>query len=175
MTDINDLDRHIGRYVDLSSKGEGASGFLVDVLDEIDYIPEPVRWVTLDWGQGWRVGSDTVISFPEPPHDEECDIVGPVRRIHLAMHGDRQCEKPDICTFEGMAVLAVRETRVWRMKQSRAYWQHRYISRARGMKTDPDGIERLIQESIAEGAPMEFVEHLQIIKHRALMATGKEG
>lgn len=171
MTDIHDLDRHIGRYVSLEEDGDSASGFLVDVHDEVDYTPNQVRWIVLDWGQGWRVSERTVLTFPGAPDGETCTVVGPVRRIHLVMHGERVCRTPEHCTFEGMAVRAVREIRIWRMKQNRAYWQWRYLGRAR--QESAVGVEGLIAEAVSEGAPAEFVDHLQIVKQRAVKKEGQ--
>lgn len=175
MTDIHDLDRHIGRYVSLEEGGEGMSGFLVDVADEVDYIPKPVRHVMLDYGYGFRVSEDTELIFPEPPADQRApEVMGPVRLMHLAMHRDVDCPSPsgvENCTYEGMAVRALRQLRIWRMRQSDAYWQHRFVRRVREMRSDPAGVTTLIEQAAGEGAPEHILDHLQIIATRAAKAA----
>lgn len=172
-TDIHDLDRHIGRYVSIEQDGEGADGYLVDVLDEVDYMPDPVRWVTLDWGQGFRVGSRTSFTFPDPPEGERPpQITGPVRRMHLAMHSDGMCLTPDICTYEGVAVRALREVRVWRMKQDDRYWKHTYVRPAQAAVRESQAkVRQIAWEATLEGAP----QHIQDLLDAAIFRAAKWG
>lgn len=178
MTDIHDLDRHIGRYVSLEEGGEGMSGFLVDVADEVDYIPKPVRHVMLDYGCGFRVSEDTELTFPGPPPGEQPpEVVSPVRLMHLAMHRDVECPSPsgvENCTYEGMAVRALRQFRIWRMRQSDAYWQHRFVRRVRELRNDPTGVKALIEQAAGEGAPGHILDHLQILAARAAKTAERQ-
>ncbi len=119
MTDIHDLDQHIGRYIDVQEGNFGAAGFLVNVLDRVEYVPEPVRWITLDWGQGVRVSADTVLTFPKIPKGEQVPrIVNPIQVMHDEMHGDRSCREGGGCAYRGLAIRALRGFRSWHMQQN---------------------------------------------------------
>lgn len=177
MTDIHDLDRHIGRYVDLQEDGEGMAGFLIDVGDEVDYIPKPVRYVTLDYGFGMRVSADTALTFPEPPGDQQPPkVVSPVRAMHLAMHAGRPCVDEVNCAYEGRAVRALRAFREWRMRQSDAFWQHHFVREVRGyaQQGDMESVGEIMRDARDEGAPQHILDHLQIMADRAAKAS-REG
>lgn len=172
MTDINDLDQYLGRYVVLTDPdGESAAGFLVQIHDAVDYIPYPVRSVMLDWGQGWRIGEPTEVDvYPASP-DGRKSITVPngIDVLHKAAHEGR-C--PDMnCWVRARTQL--RELRRWRMKQEDAYWQHKYIRRVRENRDDPDAVANLISRAAKEGAPGHIIDNLKIIAMRAAKATGE--
>ncbi|MFE0472741.1 hypothetical protein ACFW2V_14100 [Streptomyces sp. NPDC058947] len=164
MSDIHDLDRYIGRYITLTEGGDSAAGFLVDVVDDVRYAPRPVRWVTLDWGQGWPVTAETAITVaPEPPAGERLpdSVQNPIDVMHLAMHAGGNCTEGAHCLKATYAYTALRSFRQWQERQSDRYWVHHYVDR---MKADPGNerfTARLIQEARAEGAPQHIVERMQ--------------
>lgn len=172
MTDINDLDQHVGRYVDITSPdGTGASGFLVEVSDQIEYQPHPARIAILDYGYGWPVGQDTRIDFPDPPESHsDPEAVGPVRAMHLAMHYGDECEDVEECTYERLAVHAIRGFREWQMKQVDAYWENQYVSKVRSYAKSGDGHEvgDVIRDARHEGAPPHMVDRMERIAREHL-------
>jgi hypothetical protein len=171
ITDIHTLDQYIGRYVDLTENGEGMAGFLVDVCDEVDYIPHPVRSVTLDYGYGFRVSADTVIATPDPPEGLTSPRTeNPVALVHGILDG-RPCSDAG-CANRGRALNSVRAMRVWRMRQTMAYWQHLYVSRARAFRDDPVSLSDVRREAVHEGAPQEIIDHIDSIALRANKARG---
>lgn len=171
-TDIHALDQYIGRYVDLAENGEGMAGFLVDVCDEVDYIPHPVRSVTFDYGYGFRVSADTVVTTPDPPEGQAPPSTeNPVDLIHGILDG-RPCSDAG-CVNRVGALRSVRAMRIWRMRQTMAYWQHIYVSRARAFRDDPVSLSDVRREVVHEGAPQEIIDHIDSIALRA--AKAREG
>lgn len=172
ITDIHSLDQYIGRYVDLSEDGEGMAGFLVDVCDDVDYVPHPVRSVSLDYGYGMRVSENTVITTPDPPEGETAPRVeNPVQIVHAILDG-RPCSSAG-CANRGRALLAVRAMRVWRMRQTDAYWQHAYVSKVRGYaKSCIQSAGEIAREARDEGAPPHILEMLDGIIDRERRADG---
>lgn len=175
MTDINDLDQYLGRYVVLTDPdGESAAGFLVKIHDEIDYVPHPMRSVMLDWGQGWRIGESTEVDvYPGDPTQPDGPKVYPVTSgidiLHEFAH-DGGC--PDMnCRVRARRQL--RALREWRMKQEDAYWQHRYVRRVRENREDPAAVAYIIRQAHEEGAPENILDHLQILAERAYKAVAQ--
>lgn len=171
MTDINDLDRHIGRYVDFSQGDDGAAGFLVDIDDLVEYDPKPTRWITFDWGQGWPVTEDTEMSFPDPPKGgEKPSMVNPVRAVHLAMHDGGECRNAETCDYEGLAIRAVRGFRNWRIRQCDAYWENKYVRRVYGYAEDGNTHEmgEVIREAERREAPPHMIERMEAIAEKCL-------
>lgn len=173
MTDIHDLDQYVGKYIALTDPdGESAAGFLVQVHDEVDYIPYPVRSVMLDWGAGWRVGERTEIDvFPAAPNGEAPPkVIGAIDVLHEAAHvgpcPDSNCRM--------RARRQLRALREWRMKRDNAYWQYRFVRRMRENRDDPVTVTYLLGQAVQEGAPEEILSHLQIIAERAAKAV-REG
>jgi hypothetical protein len=172
VTDINDLDQYLGRYVTLTDPdGESAAGFLVRIHDAVDYIPHPVRTVMLDWGQGWRIGEDTDVDvLPGAPEGQQPpQVLSGIDILHEFAH-DGGC--PDMnCRVR--ARVQLRELRRWRMKQEDAYWTYKYVRRARAHRDDPDAVAHLIERAVRECAPMRVVDHLRIIAERAHKAASE--
>lgn len=172
MTDIHDLDQYTGRYVTLTDPdGESAAGYLVRVLDDVDYIPYPVRHVVLDWGQGWRVSEDTevLVAKQSPDGQQIPDFSSPLDVLHRAAHPAGAC--PDF-NCDVRARRQLRALRVWRMKQEDAYWQHKYVRRVRELRDDLEQVARVIAEADREGAPPRILDHLEIVATRAQKAAG---
>lgn len=170
MTDINDLDQYLGKYVSLTDPdGEGAAGFLVQVLDEVDYIPYPVRTVVLDWGQGWRVGESTEVDACQaaPDGQEAPRVTGGIDVLHEFAH-DGGCPDGNCRVRARRQLRALRE---WRMKQENAYWQHRFVRRVRKNREDPAAVAHVIRQAEEEGAPQDILDHLQILAERAYKAV----
>lgn len=174
MTDINDLDQYVGRYVALTDPdGESAAGFLVQIHDAVDYVPHPVRSVMLDWGQGWRIGESTEVDvYPADPTQPGGPKVHPVTSgidvLHEAAH---EGECPDMnCRVRARRQL--RALRIWRMKQDNAYWQHRFVRQVRENRDNLAAVTSILNQAIQEGAPEEILEHLRIIAMRSAKAAG---
>lgn len=169
MTDINDLDQYLGKYVELiDPDGESAAGFLVKIHDEIDYIPYPVRTVMLDWGQGWRIGESTEVNIvPAPEGQEAPKVISGIDVLHRAIHRDG-CPGLNCRTQARIQLRALRE---WRMKQESAYWQHRFVRRVRENREDPAAVAHVIRQAEEEGAPQDILDHLQILAERAYRAV----
>lgn len=164
MTDINDLDRHIGAYVDLSEGEHGAAGFLVDVSDDVKYEPRPVRWVALDWGQGWPVSADTAITvLAEPPAGEHLpeSVRNPIQVMHEAMHAESECADRSHCPEAASARTALKAFRRWQERQSEQYWVHTYVNRVKGGLNDADFTSNFIRDARSEGAPPHIIERMQ--------------
>jgi hypothetical protein len=172
MTDFNDLDQFLGRYVSLTDPdGESAAGFLIQIRDEVDYIPHPVRSVMLDWGQGWRVGKDTEVDvYPASPQGQKTvQVTSGIDILHEFAH-EGGC--PDMnCRVRARGQL--RALRVWRMKQEDAYWQHRYVRQVRESREDPAAVAYIMEEAAQEGAPENIMDHLRIIAERAYKAAAE--
>lgn len=174
MIDINDLDRHVGQYVDLQNADEGAAGYLVDIQDEVHYEPGPTRWVVFDWGQSFPVSAETVITFPEPPEGETPpDFINPVRAVHLAMHDEASCADAANCAYEEQAVRALKALRIWRMKQTDALWENRYVRRVRSYAETGDGhdVGEIIRDAVHEGAPPHMIDRMKTVASRILEKT----
>jgi hypothetical protein len=156
VSDIHDPDRYIGRYVTLAEDDESAAGFLVDVTDDVRYEPRPVRWVALDWGQGWPVSADTTITVaPEPPVEPEPDNVqNPIDVMHRAMHAGGDCTEGTHCIKSTYAYAALRAFRGWQERQSDRYWVHHYVDRVKASPDDDSLASNLIREAKSEGAPL---------------------
>jgi len=173
VTDINDLDQYLGKYIELiDPDGESAAGFLVRIYDEIDYIPEPVRTVMLDWGQGWRIGESTEVNIiPTPEGSRPPQVIGGIDVLHEFAH-DGGCPDANCRVRARRQLRALRE---WRMKQENAYWQHRFVRRVRENREDPAAVAHVIQEAEGEGVPQDILDHLQILAERACkaVATGR--
>ena len=171
MADFNDLDQFLGRYVSMTNPdGESAAGFLVKIHDEVDYIPEPVRSVMLDWGQGFRVGEDTEVDvFPASPDGRKAiQVANQIDVLHEFAHAGG-C--PDMnCRVR--ARVQLRALRVWRMKQEDAYWQHKYVRAARRAKGDPVVVTYILGQATQEGAPESILDHILVIAERAKKAAG---
>lgn len=169
MTDINDLDQYLGKYIELiDPDGESAAGFLVKIYDEVDYVPYPVRTVTLDWGQGWRVGPETEVNVaPAPQGQKAPQIISGIDVLHEFAH-EGGC--PDMnCRIRARRQL--RALREWRMRQEDGYWQHRFVRRVRENREDPAAVAHVIREAEQEGAPQHILDHLQIMAERAFKAV----
>lgn len=169
-TDIHDLDRHIGRYVTLTEGSESAAGFLVDVVDDVKYEPRPVRWIALDWGQGWPVSADTMVTVsPEPPAGESKPdgVQNPIDVMHRAMHDGGDCPEGTRCLKPTYAHTALRSFRQWQEKQSDRYWVHHYVNRVKAVLGDDNSVSDLIRDAKSEGAPPHIVERMQDILDRA--------
>lgn len=172
ITDIHTLDQYIGKYVDLSEGEDGMAGFLVDVYDVVDYIPHPVRAVSLDYGYGFRVSADTVIRVLEAPDGQEPPKVeNPVQLVHAVMDG-RPCSDAG-CANRGRALLAVRAMRVWRMRQEDAFWEYKYVRQVRGYaKSCLTSASDIAREARDEGAPPHIMEKMDAILKRAMEGQG---
>lgn len=177
-TDINDLDQYLGRYVDLTDPdGESAAGFLVKIHDEIDYIPYPVRSVTLDWGQGWRIGESTEVNVhPADPTQPDglkvYPVVSGIDVLHEAAHSG---ECPDMnCRVRARRQL--RALREWKMKADPAYWQHRFVRKLRENREDPAAVAYIVRQAHEEKAPEDILDLLQTLAERAYetAALGRE-
>lgn len=176
MTDINDLDRHIGRYVDLQDGEDGGSGFLVDVKDEVDYTPKPVRWISFDWGQGFPVSADTAMAFPDPPLGEEPpEFNNPIRAMHLAVHNGARCHDVENCVHEGQSVRAMRALRIWRMKQTDAFWENQYVRKVRAYAKSGDAhdVGDIIRDATFEGAPPHMIDRMKRIATEELKQSAQ--
>lgn len=172
MTDINDLDQYLGKYVELiDPDGESAAGFLVKIHDEVDYIPHPVRSVMLDWGLGWRIGLFTEVNVLPAPQDQQApQVTSGIDVLHEFAH-DGGC--PDMnCRIRARRQL--RALREWRMKQENAYWQYRFVRRIRESRNDPAAAVEILTQAAEEGAPEIVLEHLKATAARSLKgAKGK--
>lgn len=169
MTDINDIDQYLGKYIELiDPDGESAAGFLVKIHDEIDYIPEPVRTVMLEWGQGWRIGESTEVNIiPAPEGSRPPQVISGIDVLHEFAH-DGWCPDENCRVRARRQLRALRE---WRMKQENAYWQHRFVRRARENREDPGAVVHVIRQAEEEGAPQDILDHLQILAERAYKAV----
>lgn len=170
MTDINDLDQYLGKYVELiDPDGESAAGFLVKIHDEVDYIPYPVRTVMLDWGQGWRIGESTEVNIlPAPDGQQAPQVISGIDVLHEFAH-DGGC--PDMnCRIR--ARRQFRALREWRMKQEDAYWQYRFVRQVRENRDDPEKVASVLELAVQEGAPENIMDHLRIIAARSAKAAG---
>jgi hypothetical protein len=164
VSDIHDLDRHIGRYVTLAEGEASAAGFLVDVIDDVKYDPRPVRWITLDWGQGWPVSADTAITVaPEPPAGESLPngVQNPIDVMHRAMHAGSDCTEGARCLKSTYAYAALRAFREWQERQSDRYWVHHYVDRVKASPDDDRLASNLIREAKSEGAPPHIIDCMQ--------------
>ena len=174
MTDINDLDQYLGKYVELiDPDGESAAGFLVKIYDEVDYVPHPMRTVLLDWGQGWRVGGSTEVNVvPAPSGQQAPQVISGIDVLHEFAH-DGGCPDGNCRTRARRQLRALRE---WRMKQEDGYWQHRFVRRVRENREDPAAVASAIRQAEEEGAPQHILDHLQIMAERAYkaVATGEK-
>lgn len=164
MTDINDLDQYLGKYVELiDPDGEVAAGFLVRIHDEVDYIPYPVRTVMLDWGQGWRIGEETEVNIlPAPRGQKAPQLISGIDVLHEFAH-DGGCPDSN-CRMRARRQL--RALRGWRMRQDDAYWKHRYIRRMRENCGDPVASAYILGQAIQEGAPENIIDHLKTLAAR---------
>lgn len=167
-TDIHGLDRHIGRYAVLTNGQDSAAGFIVNVLDEVHYNPEPCRWITLDWGQGWPVTRDTTISIEEPPAGEKLPggVRNPIEEMHQALHSDTSaCRVPDgRCPYARQSATGLRTFRLWRQRQGDAYWMHVWVERARGYAGHDDGsVSEIYRGARNEGAPVHILEMIEAL------------
>lgn len=172
-TDIHDLDQYIGQYVSVTQGEGGGSGFVVDVADQVDYIPEPIRWITFDYGMGWPISADTEIVMDEPPTGQQAPegVENPVQVIHLAMHADGQCPDEKRCLYIARARKGLRALRIWRMKQSDQYWKNQYVNRLRRLLDDPVSVGDILREARHEGCPPHIQDHMQAIVDRAAEGT----
>lgn len=165
MTDFNDLDQYLGKYIELiDPDGESAAGFLVKIHDEVDYIPHPVRTILLDWGQGWRVGESTEVNvLPAPEGQKAPQVISGIDILHNFAHDggcpDRNCRV--------RARRQLRALREWRMQQEDAYWQHRFVRRVRENRDDPATVTYILGQAVEEGAPQLILDHLRNIATRA--------
>lgn len=165
-TDIHALDQYVGQYVSLEENGEGMAGFVVDVYDKVEYAPHPVRSVVLDYGYGFSVSANTVITTPDAPGGETPPAVeNPVQLVHAVLDG-KPCSNAG-CVNRGRALLAVRTMRIWRMRQDDAYWKHEYVNKAYGCMDDPVSLGEIFSEARCEGAPAHILEKLESISELA--------
>lgn len=170
MTDINDLDQYLGRYVVLTDPdGQSAAGFLTQIHDAVDYIPEPARSVMLDWGQGWRIGKSTEVDvFPASPDGQKSvQVISGIDVLHEFAH-DGGCPDGNCRMRARRQFRALRE---WRMKQEDAYWQHKYVRAARRAKGNPAAVTYILGQAVSEGAPEGILDHILVIAERAKKAT----
>lgn len=165
-TDIHDLDQYIRKYVDIDDSGHGgASGYVVDIDDNVTYSQGPSRWITLDWGQGWLIRPTTRIAVIEPPPGTEVPMVGnPIDIIHAQMDG-RPCPGPD-CVNRERAPKAMRALRAWRARQSDQYWIHHFVRPLKSFLGDPSAVDDLLREARSEGAPPHVVERMESMTNR---------
>ena len=163
-TDIHDLDQYLGRYVEIADPdGESAAGFLVKVHDAVDFIPEPVRSVMLDWGQGWRIGATTEVNvLPAPDGQKTPQVISEIDVLHEFAH-DGGCPDGN-CRVRARRQL--RALRVWRMKQEMGYWKHTYVRPAQKIQDRPDQVAEIIEKACADGAPEHVLDHLRISVER---------
>lgn len=164
-TDINDLDRLIGRYVSISQGTDGMAGFVVEVSDKVTYEPEPRRVVVLDYGYGFPVGADTIVWLTVPPDGETAPRVeNPIDVVHQTMHDSDggQCPMPDrVCSYLVLASASMRAFRVWQMRQQDAYWKNVWVRRAKGFQGDPLSVSEIEREARDEGAPPHILEAIK--------------
>lgn len=159
--DIHDLDHLVGRYVDISDSGQGAAGFITDVMDDVAYDDRgPFRQVALHWGQGWTVRPSSVVTVATPPpHDTlPGNVRNPVETMHQAMHS---CDKGEDCPVFGQAREGLKAFRRWQMKQSDLYWHHTYIKPMKAAKDDLAAIRRCIDMAHDDGAPDHILDHMR--------------
>jgi hypothetical protein len=164
VSDIHDLDRYIGRYVTLAEGEESAAGFLVDVADDVKYTTRPVRWITLDWRQGWPISADTAITVaPEPPAGERLPdgVCNPIDVMHRAMHAGSDCVEGPHCIKSTYAYSALRSFRQWQERQCDQYWVHHYVNRLKACLDDDDTTGNLIRDARHEGAPSHILDRMQ--------------
>lgn len=170
-TDIHDLDRHVGRYVSITSaNGEGGSGYVTKIGDAVDY-PEgvPSRAVGFDWGGGWLVDENTVVEEIEPLDQYEPGLIrNPIEVMHEAMHAaDRTvCIGPE-CPHGSRATVALRAFRAWQVKQGDKYWKYQHIQKLRAHLEDPASIGEILGDARHEGAPPHIMDQLEAIAERA--------
>lgn len=158
--DIHSLDQYIGHYVVISEGHEGASGWLVDVSDDVKYDGGPHRWVSLDWGQGWPVRETTEIVLGQPPEGEPApEVENPIQLIHQQMDG-RPCADA-LCPNLARAPKVMRAIRVWQMKQSDHYWVHHYVKPLKNLLADPVSVGDLLRDARSEGAPPHILDRMQ--------------
>lgn len=158
-TDIHDLDRYIGHYVDIAEGDHGMAGFVIDVVDKVEYTPEPHRVILVDYGYGFPVGADTVIiEVSAPPGATAPTVENPIDAMHQAMHeeDDSRCFIPALCPYAGRSAAALHAFRIWRMKQNDAYWIQNWVNRARDY--DDISVDEIIRDARHEGAPLHILD-----------------
>lgn len=166
-SDIHNLDQYIGKYVSITDGRDSAAGCIVDVFDALEYGDEISRWVVFDWGQSWRVLDRSVIEVADPPPgDAAPEVESPIRAMHRSME-DEPCANPESCPNEWRAASALYAFRVWRTKQTDAYWRHAYVRPLRGLLGDPDAVGDLMRDAMQEGAPVHIVDHMKMIVKQA--------
>lgn len=123
------------------------------------------RWVTLDWGMGWSVSADTVITVgPEPPAWENPPTVqSPIEAMHQAMHAGGGCTEGVRCPKAMQARVALRAFREWQEKQSESYWEHKYMKplRRRVAQGDYSGAASIVASAEADGAPEYILDRMR--------------
>lgn len=167
MTDINDLDQYIGRYVTITDPdGKGCSGFIVEVFDEVHYDPHPTRTIVTDYGYGWPVGEATDVNvLPASPYGEKPpQVTGAIDVLHQAAHSGK-CPDGNCRVRARTQVRAFRE---WRMKATREYWDHRYLEKVRYYVKagDMPALMGVIDKMVGEGASDQVVAHFKALADR---------
>lgn len=169
-TDIHSLDQFIGRYVSMSNGADGMAGFVVNVLDKVEYTPEPVRVVVLDYGMGFPVGADTEINIAVPPDEEVApNVENPIEAAHQAMHeaAKNDCLIPPFCPYAEQSVAALRALRLWRMERDDAHWKKIWVDRAEAFRHDLCSVDEILRDAQDAGAPPHILDSIRAIADKA--------
>lgn len=169
-TDIHGLDRYIGRYVSFSEGADGMAGWVVDVVDKIEYRPHPTRAVVLDYGYAFSVSDTTEIVVTAEPSQGDPKpewVRNPIEAMHEAMHRGSDCLDGTACAFIGHAYHALRAMRLWRMRQDDAYWKHHWVDKARSYAADPLSVGEIYRDARDEGAPPHILDAIAAITNGA--------
>lgn len=172
-TDIHGLDRYIGQYVSLSEGVDGMAGWVVDVVDKVEYRPHPTRAVVLDYGYGFSVSETTEITLVTPSAQDGVRpywAANPIDMVHKTMHAGSDCIDGDACVLAGQARQAVRDMRIWRLKQTNAYWKHHWVDKARGYAADPCSVSEIYRDARDEGAPPHVLDAIEAVTRQRQVA-----